>query len=98
ELGVADARVDIRQVAFSAGEGDVARAIGKIGDAVEAKRLDPLCFRIVVQRQRPAFDRSHVLVGVEAEARDVAEGADVPALPSRSDYERRVLDDAQLLQ
>ena len=46
---------------------------------------------------RPSLDGRHVLVGMEAEADQVAEAADPAAAPGGADGVRGVLDDAQLV-
>ena len=84
ELRDADPRIDVGQVELAAGKGDVARAIGQVDDAVEAQRFDALRLVGVVDDQRAAFDRGDVLVRMEAERDEVAERADVAALPARA--------------
>ena len=68
ELRNADPRVDVGQIELPAGKRDVARAVGKVFDAVEAQRVDALRLRRVVDDERAAFDRRDVLVGMKAEA------------------------------
>ena len=52
--------------------------------------------RLVGQHQRAALAGGHVLVGVEAEGDEVAEGAERAPAPGRAEGLRRVLDHAQI--
>src|SRR5688572_15458387 len=94
ELREPEACGHIREVELAARRLDVARAVGTPRDAVEAQPLDAGRLGGVVHDERPTLDGGQVLVGMEAEARDVARRAHgLPARP-RSDRERRVLDHA----
>jgi hypothetical protein len=62
---------------------------------VEAQRFDALRLDLVVDDERAALDRRQVLVRMEAERDEVADRADVPPLPLRSQDERCVLDHAE---
>jgi hypothetical protein len=81
QLRDAHRRVDVGEVELAAGDGDVARAVGEEGDAVEAQHLDLAGFALVAHDQRAAFNRRDVLVRMEAEDADVAEAADALAAP-----------------
>ena len=95
ELCAADARIHVGQVELAAGKRDISRSISLVCDAMEAQRLDSYRFSLVVDDERAAFDRRDVLVGVEAERHQIAEGSDRLALPARTEHQRRILDHAQ---
>ena len=91
----ADLCRDIGQIALGAREQHVDFAVGVAADAVEAVLLDEGSRSRVRGRNRPAFDRRHVLVRMEAEHGKIAEAADRLAAIARADRMRRILDDAQ---
>ncbi|MBI1990295.1 MAG: hypothetical protein HYS65_11315, partial [Betaproteobacteria bacterium] len=95
ELREAHAGVHVGKVELASGHIDIARAVGQPRNAVKAQLLGELRFVGVVEHQRAALDRGHVLVGVEAECHQVAKGADSAAAPARADRERGILDDPQ---
>ena len=74
ELRNADPGVDVGQVELSAGVGDIARAVGQPLDAVKAQRFDAYRFGDVVADEGTALDRRDVLVGVETERHEIADG------------------------
>src|SRR5436190_23824214 len=94
ELREPEPRAHIGKIEFPTGIVHVARPVGEALDAVETQRLGALRLVGRGEHRRAALDRGHVLVRMEAEGRDVAEGADGLSLPARSDGEAGVLDDA----
>ncbi len=96
ELSKADPCVHVGQIELAAREADVARTVREPLDAVEAQDFDALRLLRIVDDEGAALDRRHVLVRVEAEADEVADRADRPAVEGRSHDERCVFDDAQL--
>ena len=104
QLPERDARVQIAEVELVAGLEHVvgARALllvalpGVAREAVQAQRGDARGERLVGQREHPALAGGEVLVGVEAEAGDVADRADLAAVgEARLGGVRGVLDEAQ---
>ena len=88
ELAERDAGVEVAQVQLVAGLEHVvgARSLllvalpGVARQPVQAQRADARGEFVVAQREHAALARGEILVGVEAEARDVADGADLAAV------------------
>ncbi len=95
QLGQPDRGVDVGQVELAARHLDVHAIDAAADHALQPQPLGAQRLVLVVHHQAAAFDRRDVLVGLEAEADQVAETADAPAAPARVDRLRGVLDHAQ---
>ena len=94
QLHQADARGDVGQVVLAARNPYVKFAIGGAVDAVKAVAACLTYLLRLVEDQRSAFDRGHILVGMETEDDHVADAADALAAPPCPHGVRGILDNA----
>ncbi|MNN33371.1 hypothetical protein D3C81_1471300 [compost metagenome] len=97
ELGQAHGGIDVGQVELAAGFFHVHAVHARADHALQAQAFGAHGFLRRVHHQAAALDGGDVLVGLEAEADQVAEGADALALPARVDRLRGVFDHAQVV-
>ncbi len=95
KLGEPQRGADIGQVHFSAPLRDVHVAGGVALDTVKANAFEVFDELGVTAGHRAAFNRGHVLIGVEAEAHRITRGADFSPLVRGPDRVGRVLDHQQ---
>ncbi len=95
QLRQADRGVDVGQVELAAGLFDIHAIHAGADHALQPQALGAHGFFGRVHHQAAAFDGGDVLVGLEAEADQVAKGADALAAPARVDCLRGILDHAQ---
>jgi hypothetical protein len=96
-LAQADGRHDVAHIVFAAEDIDVDAVHAAAGHALQAVFLGQARFFQVVQHQAAAFAGGDVLVGLEAERDEVAEGTDALAIPGGAEGLGRIFDHAQLV-
>ncbi len=97
ELAQADGGHDVAHIVFAAQYVDVDAVHAAAGHALQAVFLGQARFCSVVQHQATAFAGGDVLVGLEAERDEIAEGADALALPLGAERLRRIFHHAQIV-
>ena len=97
ELAQPDGGHDVGHVEFAAEHVHIQSVDAVAGHALQTVFLGQQRFLGIIEHQAAAFAGGDVLVGLEAERDQIAEGADAAAAPARTDRLRRIFHDAQVM-